>query len=273
MITLNFEEQHLTIPVSYKLLRLLANEVDGDYPQYGNMFQALFALNIPSIDEALARNLPHDDAGDTVSVETIDELWARGSLKVRRSLAGHSGFLERLSDRQASDIMAMDDSKICKSVAVWAECLCREPLRRLGRGMAEKLLRHLVGNASPSVREALAKNDELPQEYRLPLGECLRLGCLPVDCIEKLGRADLKLVRKADPDVLQRLASSIEDVADRSVRMTLARFLAGHPDPAVRLALAENRWAPAEVLSLLFDDADPDVAILARQNAEEEVKD
>lgn len=79
------------------------------------------------------------------------------------------------------------------------------------------------------------------------------------------------LMREMDEaplSVLEHMAENIEDIQDVEVQQAVGRKLAAHPDPAVRLELAQNWRVPVPILNIVKDDSDADVAAAAAQTLE-----
>ena len=76
---------------------------------------------------------------------------------------------------------------------------------------------------------------------------------------------DSQALSHASLETIIYIAKNIEEILDKNVRRTVATALIEHPDPSVRLALAENSSAPAYAIKALLSDPDIDVAATARR--------
>ncbi len=247
-----------THTLNYRLLSALAESLPNDkrYSWLGNI---LLGLGIPSISEKLVGH-------SFVTQEQRDGLWAQGNIDLRRALAGDWHFVAGLTDQQAQDLMDINDSEILQLVASLADDLrSAGDSGRLSAEAWEHLLQHLHGHPNPAVRLELTGYGRVPERFRPAFADCLRHG-RTMRGIANMKPEDLSLLETLPASVLVDMCYYIESIEDKALRKDAGRTLARHPDPSVRLALAENCEAPAEVLRLLLADAEPDVAETARQS-------
>lgn len=244
-------------PLHYKLLKSIADHLPSG-ENYAPLAKALLDLNIPSITQGLVDN-------ECLTVEDRDAIWENGDLDIRRSLADENAFRINLSDAQASQIIAINDSEILKSIANWAEQLYpeedEEQAMRLSGKMADALLEFMASHSDESVRRELAENSQAPAKFRPKFSEMLKNGLhLGDSAIAGMTMEDVEMLQNATLDNLKAVANSAENIKDRKVRARVLNFLGSHPDPAVRLELAENYAAPQSVMERLAKDEDPDIA-------------
>lgn len=69
---------------------------------------------------------------------------------------------------------------------------------------------------------------------------------------------------------MRALAFLAGNIQNRMARQSVIDMLCAHPDPAVRLELAENRQAPRSALKRLLEDDEPDVVQAARRSLDSE---
>lgn len=261
-LTINGEE----FPVHYKLLCQLARFLPDD-AKYLPILRALVALEIPSITYELADK-------EVLTIEERDKLWEKGDRQIKRLLADESKFRKNLTDAQAEEIIELNDSEILSSIAGYCEQLYPssddEQAMRLSGKMADQLLEFLLKHPNDNVRDRLAGNSDTPAKFRIPVSEMIENG---MDAFrstgEMLTEADLEALPKANAEMLKSIANSVEHIKDREVRQKVIDFLCASPDPAVRMELAENSWAPKSALEKLVNDPDADVALAARRTLDD----
>ena len=249
-------------PIHYKLLKVIADDLPSG-EQYAGVAKALLDLDIPSITQALTGN-------ETLTTEDRDGLWEKGNLDIRRSLVDEGAFRKNLSDAQAEQIIALNDSEILKSLANWAEELYpdedEEQALRLSGKMADALLEFMASHDDESVRRALAENSQTPAKFRPKFGEMLKKGLDFGDsAIAAMTMEEVDLLQNASLENLKTVANSVENIEDKKVRARVMDFLCSHPDPAVRLSLAENFAAPQSAMERLTKDEDADIARAAEE--------
>ncbi len=103
----------------------------------------------------------------------------------------------------------------------------------------------------------------------------------PVDVLSFLASDDVNLVRalvatnpSTPPEVLEKFFNDEKIVRDGlsgnpNTPTKLLKILANDNDKMVRMRLAENRTAVSDVISMLLEDSDPDVAKAAEVNLKE----
>lgn len=259
MATIRLTEGGKEYPISHSMLKNLAAEC-SDGPHDRELGRALLGLGMPSVTEELIRK-------DFLTVEDRDAIWASGDLDLRRRLLRDPDFLTRLTDAQAGDIVEQDDVEMLKAVGEWTERLYPggDGGLRISGAAADRLMERIRNHENASVRAALAENPYASPRFYPPLAEYLRNGydmrCYP---FAGLSMEDVDLFRGQSRDVLEALAREVENIEDKEARKAAVALLAAHPDPEVRLALAENRGAPRLAQELLAADADPVIAALAK---------
>ena len=255
MMYLRLREDGPELPIGHDLLLGLAGALDyrNSHPELVN---ALLELGIPSLNKELV--------GIELETEQMDRLWDSGDLELRRALLDKADFILVLTDSQAQDILAADDIPMLQKLAGVCKLLeISFPAQRLSPAMRDRLWLHLRRHADRGVQEELADNDRLPDAITIPTVERLRLG-LPMDsaAFRDLRQDDLPVLFQAPLSTLMRLTGEAENIRDPDVCRTVLERLAAHPDPAVRLALAEDT-TDADILTTLAADPDPGVRAMA----------
>lgn len=253
-------------PVHYRLLLAIVEHFPEE-EHYGELARALAALNLPSITENLIDS-PLLDQQDR------DALWAAGDPDTRRNLIATSAFLRHLTDAQARDILAADDPDMLESIARGANRLYPDSAGRQGTrlsgAMADALLEHAAHSRYPAVRQTLAEHRNTPRKFRPSFRECVASGFSLQDMdISNLQPANVDLLGTASRETLQSFANVVERIENHAARQGVIDMLCAHPDPAVRLELAENRQAPRSALQRLLEDAEPDVSLAARRSLDD----
>lgn len=255
--TLQITEGGKVYNVNYKFLEAISNNIPEGH-DYDDLANELLSLDIPSITE----NLIHREE---LTVEQYDTLWKKGNIDIKRSIAENKTFLQNLSDEQAEEIITLNDPDILRSIANWAEVLYPqkdyddEPTAtRLSGAMADKLLQHLSNHEDSSVRQELFENSSAPAKFIPPLATMLKTSSrrIPINAITA---DDLPTISKLSHKALGYIASNIEDIKNAKLRKEICKLILAHPDPFVRMQLAENRFAPVKLLKALLKDKEPDV--------------
>ena len=260
MATIRLTEGGKEFPISHSMLKNLASGCSDD-PHGRELGRALLDLGISSLTEELIRQ-------DFLSAEDRDAIWAGGDLDLRRQLLREPDFLNRLTDAQAGEIVEQDDVEMLKAVADWAERLYpgRDGGMRISGAAADRLIGHIRNHENASVRAALAENSYTPPRFNPPLTEYLRNGYdMRSYPFAGLNVEDAPLFQGQSRHMLVALAREVADIEDKEARKAVVALLAAHPDPEVRLALAENDDAPRLAHELLAADADPVIAALASE--------
>ncbi|WP_165076324.1 MULTISPECIES: hypothetical protein [unclassified Desulfovibrio] len=263
MVTLRFTENGKDFPIPCSLLKSMAQACpDGQAGR--DLGKALIALGIPSITGELLQK-------GFLTAEDRDAIWATGDTYLRRKLLKGHDFIADLTDAQAREIVEEDDVEMLESVGKWCEYLY--PVfggaDRISGAAADNLMEHIRNHANASVRATLAKNIYTPQRFKPPLTEYIRNGYdMWTYPFAELSVEDVALYKGQPWEVLQDLAGRVGDIEDVEARKAVVTLLAHHPDPAVRLALANNGNAPRLAFELLAADADPEIAALAAEKLE-----
>lgn len=270
MLTLRFTETGKEFQVSCALLQRLV-EVLPNTENNGELALALVDLGIPSL---VVHLLDHKAV-----YSRHDALWDGGDRGIRQALIKESVFRQRLTDTQAQDIMDMDDREMLTDLASGMDDVLDDDVNegRLSRRMSDKLARFLRTHEDPRVKDAIVNAFTDVEQLCVPFAECLRLG---IDCdnthtMATMRPADVEQLHTAPHTVLYTVVQWVEHITDAAAQKALLHLLTTHPDPTVRLALADNCEAPREALEALCADADADVARTARvslalQDADEE---
>lgn len=253
-------------PVGYELLCQIASSLPRGRRRYRELSAALLKLKLPSITSELIRK-------DVLNDADRDEIWQEGDIDLRRQLARDMDFVDNLSDSQAQEIIDLDDIEILRGIAGLCERLYpeegEERAARLSGRMADALMHHLRSHPNQNVRAELAENRSTPFKFRLGFGECLHEGLSVATALANMEAGDIALLPNCSREVLVTIAENVEDIKDRNVREQVVKFLCDYNDPGVRLALAENHWAPRSAFDLLASDVDPDIAAEAASVLEE----
>lgn len=254
------------LPLTYRQLTALAASLG---PCQQELTVALLDLKIPSLTETII-------AGGALSCEQMDSLWRSGGLEVRRALLGQRRFIRQLDAEQAQDILEADDIPMLWQLALGM----REEARSLlpsADSIFDRLWRHLREHPDMRVREALACNPHVSPDYAFSVSERFRQD-LPFcrTAFSRLQQSDLGMLFKAAHTLLLQLSREIGSIENPSVRKNVIRYLARHPDPLVRHALAghggtglrlsEDRQLFHTVLMDLSEDPDLRVCAAAREN-------
>ena len=263
MATIRLTDGGKEFTIPYSLLKSLAEHYP-DGPQAAELGNALLELGIPSITEELVDK-------KFLTVEQRDAIWENGDVDVRRRLFRVSEFLSYLTDDQAREIVELDDAKMLANVAELSEDLYPGDGggMRLSGAAADMLINHIRTHENMGVRAALAENSMTPPQFYPPFLEYIRNGYRLVwDLFEKVSVEDIRALNGQSREILVALAKSIEDVSSAEARKAAITMLAAHPDPEVRLALAENEFAPRLAFELLTQDTEPEIASIARGKLE-----
>lgn len=263
MATIRLTKDGREFPIPHSMLKDLASACP-EGPLGRELGRALLALGIPSVTEELLHK-------DFLTVEDRDAIWAAGDIDLRRRMLGFKEFLSQLTDAQAREIMEQDDVEMLQAVGGWCECLYPgdDGGVRISGAAADRLMEHIRNHENAEVRGAMAKNSFTPPRFFPPLKEYIRngydMGGYP---FAGLSVEDVALFKGQSRDMLEVLAYHVDDIEDRDTRKAAVSLLADHPDPEVRLALAENDNAPRLAFELLAADADPEIAALAVEKLE-----
>lgn len=254
------------LPLTYRQLTTLAASLG---PGQQELAAALLDLKIPSLTETII-------AGGGLSCEQMDSLWHSGGLEVRRALLGQRRFIRQLDAGQARDILETYDIPMLWQLALG--------MREEGPSLLpsadpifDRLWRHLREHPDMRVREALACNPHVSPDYAFSVSERFRQD-LPfcTTAFSRLQQSELGLLFKAAHTLLLQLCREIGGIENPNVRKNVIRYLARHPDPLVRHALAghggtglllnEDRQLFHAVLMDLSEDADLRVCAAARES-------
>lgn len=258
MAIIRLTEGGREIPLTFSMLKALAENCP-EGPHGEDLARELLALGIQSITGELIDK-------DFLSAGQRDAIWENGDLDIRRRLLRVSDFLSRLTDAQARDIVEQDDVEMLKAVAEWSERLYpgSDSGLRISGAAADSLMEHIRTHANPAVRAALAENLWTPPRFYPPLADYIRNGYdMRHYPFASLGVEDVAALAERSREVLKELARRVEDIADADARKAALSMLAAHPDPDVRLALAENADARRLAHALLVKDPDPGIAAMA----------
>lgn len=255
-------------PLYYKVVNSIAENLPN-VENYKSLAKALLALDIPSITESLI-NSGHLEA------EEMDAVWEKGNLDLRRKLADTRAFLKNLTDAQAREIMDLNDSEMLRDVAADAEMLYPDEddvtrARRLSGQMADALMEFMTNHPDSQVRGALWDNTSTPAKFKPSFAEIIKTRNLGwgID-LSGIKMEDFEAVRDTSIANLKAIANNVEDIKDKGLRAKVCELLCQHPDPAVRLELAENYSAPKSALRKLIHDPDKDVARTAAERLDDE---
>lgn len=148
-------------------LALLMNIVD--YCEFNEQNEplayALLELNHPLISASLI-------CTEMFSKEKLDELWQSGCLQICRELIRHNGdFFFNLTDRQAMDIMALNDADMLQSLATsihyFYQYWGKIEKRRLSKNMRDNLMTFIARHKDKDVKRLLRYNSEgIPEKFR-----------------------------------------------------------------------------------------------------------
>lgn len=263
MATIRLIKDGREFPLPHSMLKNMASACP-DGPLGRELGRALLELGIPSVTEELLHK-------DFLAVEDRDAIWAVGDIDLRRRLLGFRDFLSQLTDAQAREIMEQDDAGMLQAVGEWCEYLYpgRDGGIRISGAAADRLMEHIRSHENAEVRGALAKNYYTPPRFNLPLAEYISNGYdMRGYPFAGLSVEEVALFKGRSRDMLETLAYHVHDIEDRETRKAAVTLLATHPDPEVRLALAENDDAPRLAFELLAADADPEIAALAAEKLE-----
>ena len=260
-------------PLHYKLLQIIAEMLPSE-EHYAPLARAILSLQIPSITTNLISN-------GILGREDLDAIWESGNVDLRRALLEETPFRANLTDAQADEIMAANDTEMLGSLADNTEDFFMEEdgeeddymenddKPRLSRKKARELLEFLLNHADASLRKRVAENPYLPAQFRLPLQATLEKGyLLNQEHLRNLAMNEVDSLDGATQENLLTAARWIESVENRKAQEKLAKLLLKNNDPAVRLELAQNPQAPKSVLKELARDSEQDVAANAKYNLE-----
>lgn len=255
-------------PVHYRYLLAIAENLPDDEEASRELAKALAFLGVPSITKTLI-----ESSGSLLSQQDLDEFWAIEDLDIRRDLTAKHGFIEKLTDAQAQDILDLDDRKMFESIAekaFWLYFSRWEIHKRLYDVIPDAILNHIVNSRYPGVRQTLAGQFGLPLKFRPSFRECVEFGFDVKKVFSTIQPEDIELLSTEPMGPLQYIAFRIQYIEDETARQGVLDLLCVHPDPSVRLALAKNSDAPrlADALRLalerLLEDEEPDVQQAAR---------
>lgn len=263
MVTIRFNENGKEFPIPCSMLKSMAR-VCPEAPVGRDLGKALIALGIPSITGELLHK-------DFLTAEDRDAVWSTGDTYLRRLLLRVRDFIAGLTDAQAREIVEEDDVEMLQTVGEWCEYLYpgREGGVRISGAAADSLMEHMRNHTNASVRAALAKNIYTPPRFKPALVEYIRNGYdMWTYPYAMLSVEDVALYKGQPWELLDDLAGRVDDIEDAEARKAVVTLLANHPDPAVRLALANNENAPRLAFELLAADGDPEIAALAAEKLE-----
>ncbi|MBQ7607705.1 MAG: hypothetical protein IJU76_07005 [Desulfovibrionaceae bacterium] len=248
-----------------------------DYKKHG---EEILKSGIPSLIKHI---LPF------LTVRERDDLWGR-SFDMSYILVGDFSFLYSINDTQARDIIGLNNPFISMKVAKYTdwrafeECFedeeyeieieddeddesyVRDFTIRISKVMYHKLFKFIRSSRYPCVRNALISNQDIDPKYLPDLKDCLKLGIDVFNVrIIKTG-SDLDLIETCPSKVLVNIADNVHLIQDKKIRKCIVDMIIGHPDPEVRLALAENSMAPKKILEELLHDEEEDVVNRVRES-------
>lgn len=257
MITLNFEEQHKTIVINYKLLKALSKNISRySFPELAD---ALFNTGIPSIIKVLINEL---------TMQQADSLWDSGNREFRQALLRSPSFISQLTDKQAQDIIQLNDSIMLENFAGRTSYLYQtepEEVRRLSASMRITLRDFILNCGNPLVYRALA-GYSTAKSFRLPLREYIKNNFfVRNEDIERITDDDLPSLHDANIDTLEAIADYIEGITDTELQKKVTDILLQHEDPKLRIRLAKNLDSPRYAYDILLNDSEPDVVAAARR--------
>lgn len=252
-------------PLHYRHLRAIAANLPHGV-RIKELAKAIAGLGVPSVTKSLMSSWVLWDH------EVLDELWADGDPNIRRNLVANFDFVRQLTDSQALDIIDADDPAMLELIAGYA-FLRYPPFRkkgefqeaRLSSIMADALLEHISSSRYPKVRQMLAKNFFAPRKSRPAFRECVQSGFDAIEAFSTIQPEDIELLKTESFEALQYIATHVEDIEDEAAQLGVIKLLRSHPDPAVRLALAQNAQAPTLAFRFLARDAETDVRLAARK--------
>lgn len=262
-IILNGQE----FPIHYRMLQVIAEDFPAQR-QYMELAKAFIGLNIPSITAAIIENVEMDR-------EVMDAIWENGDIDIRRNLLQNDAFRQNLTDAQAREIIDANDEVMLEMIAATCEEFYPDEDgngMRLSGQMADKLMECIIKSPTASVRGALINNSRTPTRFLPSLREFVEIGgsYCSSGVIAAIKKEDVPFLATCSQGILKRIANSVEDIEDRGARRAVVEFIAAHPDPAVRLELAENSCAPNYAHHLLLADQDEDVVWTAQKALDED---
>lgn len=251
-------------PLNYKLLRIIARMLPQE-AHYAPLARAILTLNVPSITSELISNRilePND----------LDAIWSAGDMELRRALMDESAFREHLTDAQASELMAINDVEMLKPLAANSEDFSgsdEEKAPRLSDAKVKELMEFLANHPNREIKKLYHENEGLEARWAKPAREMLEQGYeLSGEHIAELTEAELDLLAKSPRSTLLQIAEWLAEIKDAKARDKIGKFLLAHPDPEIRLSLAENWDAPKNILKTLAKDEDEDISAAAKDNLE-----
>ena len=263
---------HITIndqkfPVYSQFLLAIAKNLPVN-EHYKPLAWALIALGVPSITMGLIKF-----SGALLDQEDLDKLWAVGDPNARKSLLTKPEFVAQLTDAQAQDILDADDPDMLRSVAenpeLFYPCHWGRRGTRLSGAMADALLEHVAGSHYPKVRQTLAEDYGTPRKFLPAFRECVESGLSVKGVIFAIQPEDIELLNAVSVETLHHVAYKVESIANEAALKGVIHLLCSHPDPSVRLELANNSQAPKSALVRLTRDADLDVSQVAKETLQE----
>lgn len=141
----------------------------------------------------------------------------------------------------------------------------------------QALLFSLSQSPNPKIREFVADRDFISPEIVELLSKDAQINVVRQlaansSAARQMSQQQaLRLFERDDAEVLESLGRCL-DWYNLCDQVALGQLLAGHENPRIRAALAENQEAPQEVLQALLDDPDPDVAGKARHSLNEKLE-
>lgn len=166
MTDIMLEIQGREFPLPIRLLLAVTENFPSSWPyaenKYGALADAIIALHIPSLQQALATS-------HALTFKQEVAIWKSGTLETRRILLDRPGFVNRLGGRIIREILAMDDIAMLEKVARKLR-LPENPrdlgsTRALNKETAKELIRVLAIHPAQNVRQALLSNDGIPYIY------------------------------------------------------------------------------------------------------------
>ncbi len=254
----------MSFSVDYKLLAAITNSFPAEH-QYAALGRQLIDLGINSITENLVYNMEYNQ-------ELFDRIWETGDLQLRRVLLEDSDFFENLTDSQAQEALDSNDVEIFCTLARNCEKLIypANSNRRLSADTGLPIVEALAHNDHIEVRHNFLHNPDLPEKFRPDFARLVTENITEPDddAISTMQESDLNLLPRVNNAILLSLAENIEFIENKKVRKGVALYLATHPDPAIRIALAANPNAPRAAFEILLADSEPDVVAEAKDSLE-----
>lgn len=249
----------ISFSVDYNLLAAITNSFPSE-SQYADLGRQLVALGINSITENLVYNMEYDQ-------ELFDRIWESGDLQLKRVLLENSDFFENLTDSQAQEALDSNDVEICCILARNCEKLIYSA-KRLSADVGAPIVEALAHNEHLEVRHSFLHNPDLPEKFMPDFAKLVTENIAEPDsaAIATMQESALNLLPRVSRSLLLSLADNIDAIENKKVKKSVALYLATHPDPAIRIALAANPNTPKSAFDILLADSEPDVVAEAKDS-------